>query len=74
MIRKGIYLRSGDDNLSVNKLLLEDRVRTLLVGGGHQSVTLVLEPLADTELVLSGTEEAGLLFGMLAALDTVSSC
>jgi len=31
-------------------------------------VSLVLEPLADSELVLSGTEEAGLLFGVLLAL------
>ena len=35
-------------------------------------MTLVLEPFANTELVLSGTEEAGLLFGMLAALHRIS--
>lgn len=35
-------------------------------------MTLVLEPLANTELVLSGAEEAGLLFGMLAALSIQS--
>jgi hypothetical protein len=31
-------------------------------------VSLVLEPLADTELVLSGSEETGLLLGVLIAL------
>jgi hypothetical protein len=31
-------------------------------------VSLVLEPLADSELVLCGAEEAGLLFGVLLAL------
>ena len=69
-----LYIRSGDDDFGVNQLLLKDRVRTLLVGGGHQSVTLVLEPLANAELVLSGTEEAWLLFGMLAALSSIRSC
>jgi hypothetical protein len=61
-------LRSGDDDLGVNHLLLEDTALTLLVGGGHESVSLVLEPLADTELVLCGTKETGLLFGVLLAL------
>ena len=31
-------------------------------------MSLVLEPLADSELVLCGSEEAGLLFGVLLAL------
>ncbi len=30
-------------------------------------MTLGLEPLADTELVLDGTEQAGLLLGRLTA-------
>jgi hypothetical protein len=61
-------LRSGDDDFGVNHLLLEDTALALLVGGGHESVSLVLEPLADTELVLGGTEETGLLLGVLIAL------
>lgn len=61
-------LRSGDDDLGVNHLLLEDTALALLVGGGDESVSLVLEPFADTELVLSGTEETGLLLGVLLAL------
>jgi hypothetical protein len=61
-------LRSGDDDFGVNHLLLEDTALALLVGGGHESVSLVLEPLADTELVLSGTEETGLLLGVLITL------
>jgi hypothetical protein len=52
---------SGDDDLSILELLVEGRTLTVLVGCGDESVTLVLEPLADTELVLSGTEKEGLL-------------
>jgi hypothetical protein len=51
-------LRSGDDDFSVDQLLLKDRVGALLVRGGDQSVALVLEPLADAELVLSRSEES----------------
>lgn len=64
--------RSGDDNLSVDKLLVEGGVLALLVGGGHESVTSILEPLADTELVLGGTEKTGLLLGVLTTLEYVS--
>lgn len=68
MIKNCKNLRSGNDDFGVNHLLLEDRALALLVGGGHESVSLVLEPLADTKLVLSGTEETGLLLGVLLAL------
>lgn len=61
-------IRSGDDDLGVNHFLLEDAVLALLVGGGDESVSLVLEPFADTELVLCGAEESGLLLGVLVAL------
>jgi hypothetical protein len=54
-----LYVRSGDDDLGVDKLLVELGVLALLVRGGHESVTLVLEPLADAELVLSGTKHFG---------------
>lgn len=52
-------LRSGDDNLSIDELLVELGVLTLLVRGGDQGVALVLEPLAETKLVLGSTEELG---------------
>ena len=61
-------LRSGDDDFGVHHLLLKDTALALLVGGGDESVSLVLEPFADTELVLSGTKETGLLLGVLLAL------
>ena len=54
-----IRLRGGDDNLGVDELLVKDRVLALLAGGGDQSMALVLEPLADAELVLSGSEKLG---------------
>lgn len=50
-------LRGGDDDLSVDELLVELGVLALLVGGGHKGVALILEPLADAELVLSGSEK-----------------
>jgi hypothetical protein len=50
---------SGDDDLSIDELLVELGTLTVLVGGGNEGVALVLEPLADAELVLSGTEKAG---------------
>lgn len=50
-------IRSGDDDLGVDELLVELGVLTLLVRGGHESVALVLEPLAEAELVLGGSEK-----------------
>lgn len=50
-------IRGGDDDFGVNQLLVELGVFALLVGGGDQSVALVLEPLADAELILSRSEE-----------------
>lgn len=61
-------LRSGDNDFSVNHLLLEHAALALLVRGSDESVSLVLEPLANTELVLCGTEETRLLLGVLLAL------
>ena len=57
--RLGNILRSGDDDLGVNELLVKGRVLAVLVRGRHQGVTLILEPLADAKLILSGSEEFG---------------
>lgn len=54
---EGRGLRSGDDDLGVYELLVELGVLALLVGGGDEGVTLVLEPLADAELILSCAEK-----------------
>lgn len=56
------HLRGGDDDLGIDKLLVKGRVLALLVRGGHQRVALVLEPLAEAELVLSRAEKARHLF------------
>lgn len=61
-------LRCGDDDLGVNELLVELAVLSLLVRGGHKSVALVLNPLPETELVLSGSEQSRLLLSVLMAL------
>lgn len=50
------HIRSGDDDFSVDEFLVESRVLALLVGSGDQGVTLLLEPLPQAELVLSGTQ------------------
>lgn len=50
-------IRSCDDDLSVDELLIELGVLTLLVGGGNKGVTLLLEPRADAELILSRAEK-----------------
>lgn len=64
------HVRSGDDNLSIDQLLVKLGALTVLVGGGNQGVALVLEPLADAELVLGGSEKLGNLCveAMLAAV------
>lgn len=61
-------LRSGDDDLGVDELLLENAVLALLVRGRHESVALVFNPLPDTELVLGRAQQLGLLLGVLLAL------
>jgi len=49
-------------------VLVENGVGALLVGGGDELVALVLEPLANTELILCATEKTGLVLGVLASL------
>ena len=66
-------LRSGDDDFGINELLVELGVLALLVRGGDKSVALVLDPFSDTELVLCGSEESWLHFGVLLALCNVSA-
>jgi hypothetical protein len=48
---------SSNDNLCVNELLVKLGVLALLVGSSDKGVALVLEPLADAQLVLGGSEE-----------------
>ena len=61
-------VRSGDDDLSVHQLLVKGRVLAVLVGGGDQSVALVLDPLPQAQLILDGTEKTRLLLGVLTTL------
>lgn len=51
---RGVGLRSGDDDFGVNELLVKLGVLALLIGGGDESVTLILEPFPDAQLVLGG--------------------
>lgn len=62
------HVRCGDDDFGVNEVLVELRVLTLLVGGSDELVTLLLNPLPQTKLVLGGTEKAGLLLSVDATL------
>lgn len=59
---KGGNLRGGDDDFGVDELLVEDGVLALLVRGGDEGVALVLEPLADAQLVLSRAQKLRDLF------------
>ena len=56
---RGCNIRSRDDDLGVDQLLVKGRVLALLVAGGHQGVALLLEPFPDAKLVLGGAEKAG---------------
>ena len=58
----------GNDDLGINEVLVEGRVLTLLVGCGDELVALVLDPLAQTKLVLGGTEQLRLF---LCVLETI---
>jgi hypothetical protein len=65
--------RGGDDDFGIDQLLVKGRVLAFLVGSSHESVALVLEPLADTKLVLGGSEKSRLLLGVFATLVCVVS-
>jgi len=64
----GSDVRCGDDDFRIDEVLVELRVLTLLVGGGDELVALLLDPLPQTELILGGTEETGLLLSVDTAL------
>jgi hypothetical protein len=67
-VRGSSDVRRGDDDLRVYQLLVKLGVLALLVGCRDERVALVLDPLADTELVLGRSEEVGFLLCVLAAL------
>lgn len=49
-------------------MLVKGGVLAILVRGGNELVTLVLDPLPYAELVLGGTEHLRLLSGVLVAI------
>jgi hypothetical protein len=51
-VRMGECLRSGDNDFGVDEFLVEGAVLTLLVGGGHERMSLIFEPFSDSQLVL----------------------
>ena len=63
-----VYLRCGDDDFSINKLLVEFGILAFLVRRGHKGVTLVLQPFSNPKLILGGTKQTQLLLGVLVAL------
>jgi hypothetical protein len=48
----GGCIRSGDDNLSIDELPVEGRVLAFLIRSSNESMSLILKPFANTELVL----------------------
>ena len=67
-----VYSRCGDDDLCINKLLVEFGILPVLVRGGHKGVALVLQPFSNAKLVLRGAEQTWLLVSMLVALYRVN--
>jgi hypothetical protein len=59
---------SSNNDFGINEVLVKGRVLALLVGCGDELVALLLDPLAQTELVLGGTEQLGLF---LCVLETI---
>lgn len=47
-------IRGGDDDFSINKLLVELGVGVILVRGCDESVAGILKPFPDSKLVLGG--------------------
>lgn len=60
-------VRSGDDDLGVYQVLVEFGVLALLVGGGDELMSLILEPFADAEFVLGRAEKLWDLIVVLSA-------
>ena len=63
-LRGSSDVRSGNDNLSINKVLVELGVLAFLVGGGDELVALLLDPFPDAKLVLGSSEHARLLLSV----------
>lgn len=60
--------RSGDNDLGIDEFLVEFGALALLVRCGDESVTLVLKPFSQTQLILGGAQKARLVASMLVAL------
>lgn len=60
--------RSCDDDFSIDNLLVERRVFSLLVVGNDVGVSLGFEPFSDSELILNCTEQSGLFLGPFTTL------
>lgn len=63
-----LNLRGGDDDFGIDQFLVEFGVLAFLVGGRDQSMAFFFEPRSQTQLILSCSEETGLVFGMRATL------
>ena len=54
---------SGDDDFSIDNLLVKSRVFAFLVIGNDKGVALGFEPISDSKLILNRTEQSGLFLG-----------
>lgn len=61
-------LRCGDDDLSIDQMLVKGRVLPFLVRGGDELMALVLDPFPQPELVLGAAQKLWLLSGVFVRL------
>lgn len=64
-------IRSSDDNLSIDELLVEFGVGTIFVRGGYKGMALLLQPLPQSQLILAGSEQARLVLRMSSSLEFI---
>ena len=60
--------RRSDQDVRINNLFPELAVGAFFARGGDQGMTLFFQPVGDTELVLGGSQESGLLLCRLASV------
>ena len=67
-IYERLYLRRGDNDLCIHKMLVERRVLALLVGRRDELMTLIFQPFPDSKLVFCSPKKFWNFSGVFMAL------